>query len=315
MPGLTHAYATSNARTGVNALGATAAARTGLPRQPSLPQRALRFAARKPLGAIGAALVVLLVAVAAFGAWIAPYDPSEAHYDALFAAPGPRYLLGTDNFGRDVLSRVIHGARVSLYVGLLSVILGTTSGAALGLVSAYFGGRVDAAIQRVMDVLMTFPTLILALAVVAALGPSVNNVVIAVAIVQIPRASRVVRSAALGVKGRQYIEAARAIGAADARILVRHMAPNCIAPYVIIATADIATAILTEASLSFLGLGPPPPAPTWGGMLTGASRQFLQRAPWMAIYPGLAISLAVFAFNLLGDAVRDIFDPRLKGAK
>jgi peptide/nickel transport system permease protein len=225
--------------------------------------------------------------------------------------PSSQYLLGSDWLGRDTLSRIVYGARTSIYVGFLATLLGTLAGGLLNVFSAYKGGIVDMLVQRVMDVLLAFPTLIMALAIMAVLGTSVNNTVIAIAIPFIPRAGRVVRSAALTVKESQYVEVSRAVGCRARRIVFRHIIPNCIAPYLIIATALLGTAIVVEASLSFLGLGVDPQTPSWGSALAEAM-EFWESSPWLAIFPGMAISLAVFGVNLLGDALRDVLDPRLK---
>ncbi|MDP6101985.1 MAG: ABC transporter permease, partial [Dehalococcoidia bacterium] len=228
--------------------------------------------------------------------------------------PSLTYWLGTDDLGRDMWARIVHGARISLYVGILAVAFGSGTGGVLGLMSAYYGGKVDIAMQRVFDAMMSIPTLIMALTIMAALGTGLNNVVLAIGIVQIPRANRIVRSQALAVKETEYVMAARAIGATNVRIMAQHIMPQCIAPWLIIASAALGTAIISEASLSFLGMGVPPPTPTWGGMLAGRGREYWQVAPWMAIWPGVAISLAVYGFNLFGDALRDILDPRLRGS-
>ncbi|MDO8531794.1 MAG: ABC transporter permease [Dehalococcoidia bacterium] len=272
-----------------------------------------RFMRAKPLGAIGAAMIVALVAVAALASVIAPYDPIAILRGRMFLPPQAGNILGTDNLGRDQLSRILWGAQVSLYVGIGAVAVGTTLGAVVGLVSSYVGGVFDALVQRVIDAVMAFPILVLALVIASVLGPSVNNVLLAIAIVLVPQASRIVRSAGLGVKEAQFVEAARALGASPLRIMALHILPQCVAPYLIVATAAVGNAIIVEASISFVGAGPPPPTATWGNMLSGAARQYAERAPWLVVYPGAAITLAVFGFNLLGDALRDVLDPRLRG--
>src|SRR4051794_25606414 len=277
--------------------------------------RAWALARRKPLGAVGAALVLTLIVLALAAPLIAPYDYREQSRADLLKPPSAAHLFGTDNLGRDVFSRVLYGAQTSLYVGLLAVGLGTLLGSLIGLVSGYAGGRTDLLLQSVMDVLLAFPTLILAIATVAVLGPTTTNVVVAMTIVFIPATNRVVRGSVLAEKGNQYVEAARAIGCPGARIAFQHLLPNVVAPIIVIASTSLGTAILVEASLSFLGLGPPPPTPTWGGMLSVGSRTFFEQAPWMAIFPGIAISLTILGFNLLGDALRDLLDPRLRGAR
>ena len=274
-----------------------------------------RFLRAKPLGAVGGLIILAMVAVALFGPALAPYDPYELRVNNMFTPPGRMFWLGTDEYGRDLLSRVLYGARISLYVGLLAVGLGTTTGALLGLVSGYFRGKTDFLLQRLMDWLMAFPTLVLALAIVAALGQSTVNVILAVAVVIVPTAARVIRAAVLTIREQVFVEAGRAIGCSDGRLLFQHILPNCLAPYLILATAGLGNAILAEAALSFLGLGTPPPEPSWGTMLSGAAQQYVWKAPWMAIFPGAAISLAVFGFNLFGDALRDVLDPSLRGSR
>jgi len=276
-----------------------------------------RFLRTKPLGAFGLALVLVMVVTAMFAPWIAPFDPYELRVNALFVPPafaagGREFLLGTDNYGRDLFSRIVWGSRISVYVAFTAVAIGSTIGALLGLTSAFVGGKFDIIVQRVIDAKYSIPALILALALMAALGSSVNNVIIAISINIIGSQCRVVRSTALGIKENMYIDAANAIGATGPRILFRHLLPNCFAPYLILVSAELGGAILTEASLSFLGLGVPPPNPSWGAMLSGAAQQYVERAPWMAIFPGLAISAVVFGFNIFGDALRDVLDPRLR---
>jgi peptide/nickel transport system permease protein len=250
--------------------------------------------------------------MAATAGWIAPYHPLETDYGAMLAAPSAAHWLGTDAFGRDVLSRIIYGSRTALMVGLGASLLGATIGSLIGVASAYFGGRIDLIVQRIMDVFFAFPVIILALAVVAVLGTGAGNVILAIATPMVPRCARVVRSSALAIREMPYIDAARASGYGHRRIILRHMLPNVMAPILIMATAFLGEAILLEASLSFLGLGVQEPTAAWGLMLRGAAVEFAETAPWMAIFPGLAISLGVFGFNLFGDSLRDALDPRLR---
>ena len=270
------------------------------------------FARRRPLGAIGGLIILFMVVLAAGAGWLAPYDPLETDYGAMLAAPSAGHWLGTDAYGRDVLSRIIYGSRTALMVGLGASLLGATFGSLIGVASAYFGGRIDLTVQRFMDVLFAFPVIILALAVVAVLGTGAGNVILAIAAAMVPRCARVVRASALAVREMPYVDAARASGFGHGRIILRHMLPNVMAPILIMATAFLGEAILLEASLSFLGLGVQEPTAAWGLMLRGAAVQFAESAPWMAIFPGLAISLGVFGFNLLGDSLRDALDPRLR---
>ncbi len=277
----------------------------------------LQFLITQPLGATGLAIIVLMLVGGIFAEWVAPHDPLKVDYGAMLAAPSWEHWLGTDAFGRDVLSRIIYGARTALIVGLLASFLGCTLGAVIGVVSAYFGGRTDMVIQRLMDVLLAFPIIVLALAVVSVLGKwNVGgldlNLVIAIAVPMVPKVARVVRSSALAIREMPYIDAARTAGFSHTRIIFRHIIPNVVAPYLIMLTAFVAQAILLEASLSFLGLGVTEPTAAWGLMLSGSSAEFYREAPWMIIFPGLAISLAVFAFNLFGDSLRDWLDPKLK---
>lgn len=283
-----------------------------IPRRLARARPLLRFARRYPVGAGGMVLIGTMLLVGLLARWVAPYDPVANDFGAMFQAPSRSHWFGTDAFGRDVLSRVIFGARTALLVGFGSSLLGATLGAVVGVVGAYFGGRTDLGLQRLVDILLSFPIIILAMAIVALIGTGTGKLILAIALSFIPRAERVVRSAALGVRQNVYIEAARAIGAGDARIIFRHMAPNVVAPYLVLLTAFLGQAILLEASLSFLGLGVSEPTPAWGLMLSGAAVDFVGRAPWMAVFPGLAISVAVLAFNVLGDALRDALDPRLR---
>ena len=272
------------------------------------------FFTNKPLGAAGAVIIIVMTIMALAGEWISFYDPVEWNLRDKLVGPNLSHWLGTDQMGRDLWSRMMIGARVSLLVGFASVAFGSGLGGVLGIVSAWFGGRVDQIMQRLMDTLMAIPTLILALAVTAALGQSLLFIIFAIGLVQIPRANRVVRSQALSIKEAQFVDAARALGAGNMRIMISHIMPQCVAPWLIIATGALGIAILTEATLSFLGLGVPPPAPSWGGMLSGPARDYFVVAPWMAVWPGLALTLAVYGFNLFGDALRDVLDPRLRGA-
>jgi peptide/nickel transport system permease protein len=277
----------------------------------------LAVARRKPLGTAGAVVTLLLILTAIFAPVIAPFDPydfnlTEKGLPLRREAPNGEFLFGTDALGRDVLSRIIYGARVSLLVGFLSVAVGTALGTAIGLASGYWEGKVDQVLQRIVDTFMSFPGIVLALAVVAVLGQSLINIILVISIVIAPGTSRVVRGAVLAIKQNVYIDAARSIGASDLRIVIRHVLPNVVAPVIIIATVWIGNAIVIEAALSFLGLGTPPPTPTWGGMLAGEGQRNLENAPWLAIFPGLAISIVVLSFNMLGDALRDVLDPRLR---
>ena len=269
------------------------------------------LARRQPLGAAGAIVVIVLVAVALFAPVLAPHGPKDTGF-APYVAPGGSFPMGTDQIGRDIFSRVIWGTRLSLYVGLVSVLIGITLGALWGAATAYFGGVADSASQRVVDSLMALPPIILALGLMAALGQSVNNVILALTILLTPTAARTVRSVALGIMASPYIEAAQAAGASHARIIARHVLPNCLATYIVLVTTNVSYAIVVEAALSFLGVGAPADEPSWGGMLT-AGTQAIESAPWMIFFPGLAISVAVFALNLLGDSIRDVADPRLRG--
>ena len=269
------------------------------------------LARRQPLGAAGAMVVVVLVAVALLAPVLAPHGPKDTEF-APYVAPGGSFPMGTDQIGRDMLSRVIWGTRLSLYVGLVSVLIGVTLGALWGAATAYFGGVADTASQRVVDSLMALPPIILALGLMAALGQSVNNVILALTILLTPTAARTVRSVALGIMASPYIEAAQAAGASHLRIIARHVLPNCLATYIVLVTTNVSYAIVVEAALSFLGVGAPADEPSWGGMLT-AGTQAIESAPWMIFFPGLAISVAVFALNLLGDSIRDVADPRLRG--
>jgi peptide/nickel transport system permease protein len=270
------------------------------------------FISTRPLGAAGAMIILFMALAALFAGVLSPYDPLETDYSAMLQAPGLRHWLGTDSFGRDVLSRVLYGSRTALLVGFCASFAGTSIGALIGVTCAYFGGRCDLLTQRLMDILLSFPLIVLALVVVAVLGSGIWNVILAISIPMIPRAALVVRSCALALRQMLFVEAALTLGSSHWRIISRHMIPNVMAPYLIMLSAFLGQAILLEASLSFLGLGVAEPAAAWGLMLRGAAVEFAERAPWMALFPGLAISLAVFAFNVFGDSLRDALDPKLR---
>jgi peptide/nickel transport system permease protein len=271
------------------------------------------FIRKNPLGAIGGVLMLLLVFAALGADLLATHNPVRTSTHVL-APPGADFWLGSDNLGRDLYSRVVHGSRISLAVGLSSTLLGGVLGGLLGLLSGYAGGRTDLLLQRVMDVMQALPILVLALVLAAALGPSLTNTIVAISVVILPRAARVVRASVLSIREFVYVESARALGVSHARVAFRHILPNTFGPFIVLLTAQLGGAILVEAALSFLGLGVPEPYPSWGRMLSIAAAEYAQKAPWLVIYPGLAISLAVFGANLLGDALRDSLDPRLRGS-
>ncbi len=267
---------------------------------------------KQPLGAAGGGVVVLMILMAIFAELLTVFDPELNSLEHMLMPPDDVFWLGTDQFGRDLLTRIIFGARTALLVGFTCAIVGATLGLVLGVASAYFGGMFDLIAQRIVDVVMAFPLIILALAVVATLGPGTQNVIIAITIPFIPQCARVVRSNALAIREIPYVDAARALGFSDMRIILRHMTPNVMAPYLIMLTSFLGQAILLEASLSYLGMGVQEPVPAWGLMLQGGAEEFAESAPWVAIWPGVAISLAVFGFNLFGDSVRDTLDPKLR---
>ena len=289
---------------------------------PPVPRRRsplVDFSRQQPLGAVSFVIILVMMFAGIFSPWVAPYDPLQISFDPSesLAPPSAAHWFGTDAYGRDILSRIIYGSRTALVIGFTSSFVGSTLGAVLGVASAYFGGKIDDWIQRFIDVLLAFPIIVLALVVVAAVRSAVIfdidvNLIIAIAIPILPRVERVVRAAALSVRFMPYVDAARAAGYSNSRIIFRHMAPNVAAPYLIMLTAFIAQAILAEASLSFLGLGVTEPTAAWGLMLSGNAADFFDKAPWMILFPGIAISLAVFAFNLFGDSLRDYLDPRFK---
>jgi peptide/nickel transport system permease protein len=273
----------------------------------------LRFARKKPLGAGGAVLMLVMVVCALFADALATHDPIATDAAHTLALPGAEHWLGSDHLGRDIYSRIVHGARVSLIVGVVSTLLGSVLGGIIGLLSAYFGGKTDLISQRVLDILQGLPLLVLALVMSAALGPAVHNVIIAISIPIVPRAARVIRASVLSIREMQYIEAARALGIGHLRTAFGHILPNTMGPFIVLATAQLGSAVLVEATLSFLGLGVPEPYPSWGRMLSVSAADYAQKAPHLVLFPGIAISLAVFGSNLLGDALRDTLDPRLRG--
>jgi peptide/nickel transport system permease protein len=279
------------------------------------PRQAWHFTRRWPLGALGAAVIIVMIFAAIFADFIAPHDPLETNFVRILQGPKPGYWLGTDSFGRDVLSRIIYGSRTALLVSFSASFIGATLGTVLGLTSAYFGGLTDLALQRLTDLLLSLPIIVLALVIVTVLGRGTPNLIVAIAIPFIPSTARVIRSSALTIRETPYVDAAISVGASDSRIIFRHMLPNVVAPFLILLTAFQGQAILLEASLSFLGLGVAEPTPAWGLMLRGGAVEFAEKAPWLAIFPGIAISLSVFAFNLLGDSLRDALDPRLRAGR
>ena len=271
-----------------------------------------RFVRKNPLGAVGGVLIVVMV-IAALGAdLLATHNPVRTSSQVL-AAPGSEFWLGSDNLGRDLYSRLVHGSRISLAVGIASTLLGGVVGGLLGLLSGYLGGRTDLLLQRLMDVMQALPILVLALVLAAALGPSLTNTIVAISVVIVPRAARVVRASVLSIREFVYVESARALGVGHARVALRHILPNTFGPFIVLLTAQLGGAILAEAALSYLGLGAAEPTPSWGLMLSGSASAYAEKAPWIALFPGIAISLAVFGFNLFGDSLRDALDPKLRG--
>jgi len=273
-----------------------------------------RFVRKKPLGAAGGVLMLVMLVTALLANVLQTHDPIATDAATTLAKPSEEHLLGTDHLGRDIYSRIVHGARVSLIVGIGSTLLGSVLGGIIGLLSGYAGGKTDLIAQRLLDILQGLPLLVLALVMSASLGPSIPNVIIAISIPIVPRASRVIRASVLSIREMQYIEAARALGLRHLRIAFRHVLPNTVGPFIVLVTAQLGAAILVEAALSFLGLGVPEPYPSWGRMLSVSAAEYAQKAPHLVLFPGIAISLAVFGSNLFGDALRDKLDPRLRGA-
>ena len=274
-------------------------------------RKSYAFARQQPLGFAGALILAVTLVMAIFGPLLVG-DPALFRFDERLLAPSWAHPLGTDGFGRDVLARIVVGARTEVIVTVAAVVLGSGSGAILGLISGYYGGKVDDVIQRVVDALMAFPVLVLALAIVAVMGAGAFSIIVAISVPLAARSSRVVRATALSVKSTEFVMAARAIGGSGPRIMRSHIAPQCFAPFVVISTAMLGIAILAEAALSYLGFGPPPPSVSWGGMLSSDATEFFRKAWWIAVFPGVAISLLVFAVNMLGDTLRDVTDPRLR---
>ena len=284
----------------------------------SIPNRVGRslwyFARRAPMSAFWGVVAAMILIMAITAPVIVPYPPTKSDFRSMSKPPYEQHLFGTDQIGRDTLSRVIYGSRASLTVAVSAVLLGTTVGALWGMASGYFGGRFDIFSQRILEFLQSFPDLILAMAIAMALGAGTGTVIIAIAITRIPFGGRVIRAVVLSLKELQYVEAARGLGASHARMMFRHILPQCVAPYLILATTHLGVAIIIEASLGFLGVGIPPPTPTWGNMLADALNAGLIPPWWLVLFPGVAISITVLAFNLLGDGIRDVLDPRLRGA-
>ena len=270
------------------------------------------FLQRQPVGSIGMVLVLIFGLAGIFAEWIAPYSPTANDFSVMTEPPGLAHWLGTDQLGRDLLSRILFGARTAFIVGLTSALVGGLSGLVIGVASAYFGGQLDLWLQRLLDIVMAFPLIIMALAVVSIFGTGIQNVIIAITIPLIPRCARVVRSSALAIREVPYVDAARALGFGHTRIIMRHMVPNVMGPFLVIITAFVGQAILAEAALSYLGLGVQEPVPAWGLMLQGGAEEYASTAPWIAVFPGLAIVLTVLGISLFGDALRDAIDPKLR---
>jgi peptide/nickel transport system permease protein len=273
----------------------------------------IRLIRTKPLGTIGGVIVLVMLLGAVFANSLTPYGFAETNLRERFITVNPQHWLGTDQLGRDVLTRILYGARISLYVGFGAVGFGSLLATALGILSAYWGGRIDLLLQRVVDAWMAFPGLLILMSILSLLGPSVVNITLVLGIAFGIQNSRIVRGVALSIKENTWIEGTRALGSGHTRVTMVHILPNVVPTIIVVATTGLSTVILTEASLSFLGLGVPPPHPTWGGMLSLSGLDHMYRAPWLAIWPATALSLAVFGFNMLGDALRDLLDPRLKG--
>jgi peptide/nickel transport system permease protein len=270
----------------------------------------VHFMRRYPLGAIGALIMLLFIATALFADQISSYDPTSTNPRVSLARPGEQHMLGADFMGRDVFARIVYGARISLAVAIGATALGCLIGVSVGLLSGFFGGWVDLIVQRLIDIMQALPLLVMALIMAASLGPSLGNTIVAIAIPLVPNVARVIRSNTLALREMPFVEAARAVGMSEVRIAIQHVLPNTLAPLIVLATAQFGSAILVESALAFLGLGVPEPHPSWGRMLSESAAEYVRTAPWLVIFPGIAISMVVFGTNLLGDAVRDILDPR-----
>jgi peptide/nickel transport system permease protein len=297
----------------VPAVSAASLERKETRRRSFLVDLIIRLVREKPLGTVGGIIVLLLLFAGIFADLLAPYGMNESHLDATFQPPSSQYWLGTDNLGRDFLSRIIFGARISVIVGVCAAALDVLVSTLIGVLSGYFGSKTDIVIQRFVDAWMCFPSIFLLLTIMALLGPGLFQVILVLGVSSGIRGSRVVRSAVIGIKRNIFIEAATAIGAPTRQIVLRHILPNIMAPIIIIFSLSMGASILAESTLSFLGFGIPPPAPSWGGMLSSEGRYYMNTAPWMAIWPGLALSIVVYGTNMLGDALRDLLDPRLRG--
>ena len=273
----------------------------------------IRLVKEKPLGTVGAIITLLLLLVGIFADFLAPYGMNEPFLVDALAAPSARYWLGTDNIGRDILSRVIYGARISVIIGLAASTMATIISVIIGMLSGYIGGKFDLIVQRLVDAWMCFPNLVLLMVLISMIGAGIWQVIAVIGISWGIGGSRIIRGATMGIKENVYVEAAKAIGCPTSRILTRHILPNIMAPTIILFSTRVPSSILAEAALSFLGFGIPPPFPSWGGMLSGAGRAYMYQAPWMVIWPGLALSIVVYAVNMFGDAVRDLLDPRMRG--
>ena len=300
-----------NSGTGTGKPGETAL--TYIPKKTSFPTWLARTISRKPLGTFGAALVIFVLSVALFADVLQNFDPIEPHYEDRLVNSNSTYWMGTDQFGRDIFSRLLHGTRISMLVGFSAITFASLGGGILGIIVGYRGGVLDLAVQRIVDILMAFPTIIMAMVVVAALGTSLSTFIFAIALVQSPNISRITRAVTLSIRERGYIDAAKGIGVSEPRLILRHILPNTVSPWIVMATAELGTAILTESTLSFLGIGIQEPNASLGTMLTGVAQQYRYEAPWMVIWPGVAISIAVFGLNIFGDAIRDLLDPRQRG--